>query len=81
MVQTAGIRLPHVYEQLFTQYQRSGRVSLSSLNTILSKGKISAHQIELVSALVICLAFWIRETEQEKKLRLCKLLYQMALLM
>jgi hypothetical protein len=45
---TAGIRLPSVYEQLFTQYQRSGRVSLSSLNNILSKGKISANHIELV---------------------------------
>lgn len=44
----AGIRLPEMYDQLFSQHQRSGRVSLSTLNSILSKGKISAQQIEMV---------------------------------
>lgn len=45
----AGIRLPEIYEQLFSQNQRSGRVSLSTLNTILSKGNISANHIETVN--------------------------------
>jgi hypothetical protein len=34
---------------LFSQNQRSGRISLSSLNNILSKAKVTANQIELVS--------------------------------
>ncbi|CEP17235.1 hypothetical protein [Parasitella parasitica] len=44
----SGIRLPDMYDQLFSQYQRSGRVSLSTLTSILSKGEISAQQIEMV---------------------------------
>lgn len=39
-----------MYEQLFSTSQRSGRVSLSSLNNILSKGKISANHIEMASS-------------------------------
>lgn len=50
----AGIRLPEMYDQLFSQYQRSGRVSLSTLNSILSKGKVSAQQIEMVGFCVLC---------------------------
>ncbi|CAO0797638.1 unnamed protein product [Mucor circinelloides] len=48
----SGIRLPEMYDQLFSQHQRSGRVSLSTLNSILSKGKISAQQIEMIMQIV-----------------------------
>jgi hypothetical protein len=41
--------LPDIYDSLFSQNQRSGRVSLSSLNDLLSKGNITAYQIERVS--------------------------------
>jgi hypothetical protein len=43
-----GIRLPDIYETLYSQHQRSGRVSLTALNNILSKGKITANQTERV---------------------------------
>ncbi|KAI8355166.1 hypothetical protein BD560DRAFT_407364 [Blakeslea trispora] len=49
----SGVRLPELYEQLFAQYQRSGRVSLSSLNAILLKGKVSANQIEMIMQIVV----------------------------
>ncbi|GAA5799625.1 hypothetical protein HPULCUR_005041 [Helicostylum pulchrum] len=49
----AGVRLPNMYEQLFSTSQRSGRVSLSSLTNILSKGKISANHIEMIMQIVV----------------------------
>ncbi|KAI8636330.1 hypothetical protein BD408DRAFT_397570 [Parasitella parasitica] len=49
----SGIRLPDMYDQLFSQYQRSGRVSLSTLTSILSKGEISAQQIEMIMQIVV----------------------------
>lgn len=49
----AGVRLPNMYEQLFSTSQRSGRVSLSSLTNILSKGKISANHIEMVIIIIL----------------------------
>ncbi|KAI8973923.1 hypothetical protein BDB01DRAFT_808137 [Pilobolus umbonatus] len=49
----SGVRLPEIYETLFTQNQRSGRVSLSSLNNILTKGRISAYHIEQIMQIVV----------------------------
>ncbi|RCH96953.1 Sorting nexin mvp1 [Rhizopus stolonifer] len=49
----AGVRLPELYEKLFIQHQRSGRVSLSTLNGILSRGKISANHIEKIMQIVV----------------------------
>jgi hypothetical protein len=76
----AGIRLPNMYEQLFSTSQRSGRVSLSSLNNILSKGKISANHIEMVS-LFLFISYSILTQRHLRIYRLCKLWYQMARLM
>lgn len=44
-----GVRLPEIYDSLFSQHQRSGRVSYTTLSSILTKGRISANQIEKVS--------------------------------
>lgn len=47
-----GVRLPDIYEVLYSQNQRSGRVSLTSLSNILSKGRISANHIERIMQIV-----------------------------
>ncbi|KAI9469069.1 MAG: hypothetical protein EXX96DRAFT_512860 [Benjaminiella poitrasii] len=49
----SGIQLPDIYEQLFSQNQRAGRVSLSNLNTVLSNGKIAANQTETIMQIVV----------------------------
>ncbi|CAO3700337.1 unnamed protein product [Rhizopus stolonifer] len=48
-----GIRLPAIYESLYSEHQRSGRVSLTALNNIMCKGRISASQIEKIMQIVI----------------------------
>ncbi|KAI9280716.1 hypothetical protein BY458DRAFT_500147 [Sporodiniella umbellata] len=48
----SGIQLPKIYDTLYSQNQRSGRVSLTALNNVLSKGRISANHIEKIMQIV-----------------------------
>ncbi|KAI9257628.1 hypothetical protein BY458DRAFT_492347 [Sporodiniella umbellata] len=48
-----GIRLPAIYDSLYSKYQRSNQVSLTALNNVISKGKISASQIEKIMRIII----------------------------
>ncbi|CAO3698550.1 unnamed protein product [Rhizopus microsporus] len=48
----SGVRLPEIYDSLFSQHQRSGRVSYTTLSSILTKGRISANQIEKIMQIV-----------------------------
>ncbi|KAG0182581.1 Sorting nexin mvp1 [Apophysomyces sp. BC1034] len=48
-----GVRLPEIYNNHFSQVQRSGRVTLSSLHKLLEKGDPSPQNIEKILGIVV----------------------------
>ncbi|KAF7728007.1 Sorting nexin mvp1 [Apophysomyces ossiformis] len=48
-----GVRLPETYSNYFSQLQRSGRVSLSSLHKLLEKSGQSPKEIEKILSIVV----------------------------
>ncbi|CAO3623160.1 unnamed protein product [Cunninghamella blakesleeana] len=49
----SGVNVPEDYNSLYIEYQRSGRVSLTSLHKILSRANLSALDIEKIMQLVV----------------------------